>query len=200
MEASFSKRSLTKWNHIVEAGNKLFLDKGIKAVTVEEVVQTAKVSKATFYKYFPDKEHLLEQILIKIGKEADEKIDLVIKKGKEEGLTKEDFMKIFDVTSYEQLYSTNFIAELSTEYPNLLMKVTSIIQVGMLEKYKELIRLAKVDGIVRLDVDPDVLITYTMMIKKAFNESTAILQGDQLKKFTEHAMELYLYGIFATNH
>ena len=37
---------------IVETATDLFMRYGVKRVTVEEICQTAKISKMTFYKYF----------------------------------------------------------------------------------------------------------------------------------------------------
>jgi AcrR family transcriptional regulator len=43
----------------MDAAERLFLDKGIAATSVDEIVAAADVAKGTFYIHFPSKEHLL---------------------------------------------------------------------------------------------------------------------------------------------
>ncbi len=52
-----------KQKQIVITASDLFHKFGIKRVPIEEICQTAKVSKATFYKYFSNKTELIKYIL-----------------------------------------------------------------------------------------------------------------------------------------
>ena len=45
---------------IIEAGWKLFLERGVEGVSVEAIAARARVSKVTFYRHFPDKISLFE--------------------------------------------------------------------------------------------------------------------------------------------
>ena len=46
-------------NHIIEAAEKLFMEKSVSKVTISEIVQHAGVAKGTFYLYFDSKEALV---------------------------------------------------------------------------------------------------------------------------------------------
>jgi AcrR family transcriptional regulator len=46
-------------NELMDAAERLFLEKGVMATSVDEIVAAANVAKGTFYVYFPSKEHLL---------------------------------------------------------------------------------------------------------------------------------------------
>lgn len=45
------------------AGLRLFLDRGVEAVTIDDIVGVAGVAKGSFYRYFPDKTALVEAIV-----------------------------------------------------------------------------------------------------------------------------------------
>lgn len=48
---------------LCEAGLKLFLERGVVAVTIDEIVKAAGMAKASFYRYFKDKEELVATLL-----------------------------------------------------------------------------------------------------------------------------------------
>lgn len=49
------EKKTKKYDAILEASRKLFYKYGLRKVTIEEICTEAKVSKMTFYKYFPNK-------------------------------------------------------------------------------------------------------------------------------------------------
>lgn len=49
------EKKTKKYDDILEASRKLFYKYGLRKVTIEEICTEAKVSKMTFYKYFPNK-------------------------------------------------------------------------------------------------------------------------------------------------
>ena len=65
MEINSSSNSI-KSQLIVETATDLFIRYGVKRVTVEEICQTTKISKMTFYKYFKNKKELAEHIIYSI--------------------------------------------------------------------------------------------------------------------------------------
>jgi hypothetical protein len=68
----------------------------------------------------------------------------------------------------------------------------------VLPLYKELIRIAKTNGIVRVEIDPDVLVAYTLMIRKGAKEHPPP-PNLGVKEYHLQMMELYLYGIIDRN-
>lgn len=62
MKSKPLKKPSKKLQQIVETAKSLFIQHGIKRITIEEICQTAKVSKMTFYKFFRDKTKLVKYL------------------------------------------------------------------------------------------------------------------------------------------
>src|SRR5215471_21611834 len=61
-----AKRSLSERAHgkVLEAATQLFAERGIDATSVDAIAAASKVSKATIYKHWADKEALCLEVLI----------------------------------------------------------------------------------------------------------------------------------------
>jgi AcrR family transcriptional regulator len=62
-----------KYSDSIEAAKQLFYKYGIRKVSIEEICKEAKVSKMTFYKYFPNKIELAKKVIDAIFGDALEK-------------------------------------------------------------------------------------------------------------------------------
>ncbi len=183
-----------KREDLLKAAEELFAEKGLRPVTVEEIIRHAQVSKATFYKYFAGKESILHSMFQQLFDTVNDDLIALIQKAKQSRLTKEGFMSIFDVNRYDQFYKLDFIYVLMQDYPDVVEKLTQNKD-RIIPLYHELIRMAKIDRIVRLDVDTDVLIIYTFLIKKAFRENPQLPEQMSMQEFVHKTRDLYLYGV-----
>jgi len=190
-----SKRSIQKINHIATVAERLFLSQGVRAIPIEQIVTEAQVSKATFYKYFKNKEELLSYLFKKIGDEYKEKLESLIAKSKESNLTVEDFLSLFAEETYDKYYKSDFVMELMQDYPSLLESLNIHYMTEIVPTYKEFIRIAKIDGIIRMDIDPDVFMAYTMIVKKGLREVFQPPPGMDMMEYTKQLLDMYLYGI-----
>ena len=57
-------------SHIMQHAKSLFAQKGFSAVSIQDIVAAAEISKPTLYYYFPDKEHLYSAVLTDIIEKA----------------------------------------------------------------------------------------------------------------------------------
>ncbi|RNA66929.1 TetR/AcrR family transcriptional regulator [Alteribacter keqinensis] len=194
-----SNRKSKKLEVILFTAEKLFLSKGVRSITVEEITREAKVSKATFYKYFADKQDIIKHVLEKVFETNFKKLETVVESGKRHKLTYESFMSVFDMDEYEEFFQSGFIEELREDYPEMVTLYTQWVKEIRLPKYQELMRMAKVDGLIRVDIDTDFLIQYTLAMRHAMIRS---LQGspyytkeDNLKEFIRQFYDLYLNGV-----
>jgi AcrR family transcriptional regulator len=184
---------------LLQTAERLFLQKGIRSVTVEEIISQAQVSKATFYKYFSDKKDILEKGFQRSINHELEHLGSIVEQGKRDRLTLEDFIKIFDMNEYSSYFQSDFLKELVQEYPDIRDKYYAEAYSNLMLLYKDLMRMAKIDGIIRMDMDTDILIMYTNMMSKAvrenLNRSSFFSDNMNVQEFYQKIIDLYLYGI-----
>lgn len=194
-----STRKSKKREEILLTAEKLFLGKGIRSITVEEITREAKVSKATFYKYFADKQDIIKHVLEQVFEKNFKKLATIVESGKQDKLTYESFMNVFDLDEYDELFQSEFIKELQEEYPEMVTLYTQWVKEIRLPKFQELMRMAKVDGLIRMDIDTDFLIQYTLAMRHAMINSLAhspyYTEKDDLKEFLRQFYDLYLHGV-----
>jgi len=89
-----TKKYNIKQEQILSTGKELFWKYGFKRVTIEEICREAKVSKMTFYKYFPNKSKLAIVILDSIFDEGILKIRKLGEEHENAGQTLERIMQL----------------------------------------------------------------------------------------------------------
>lgn len=192
-------RKTKKQSDILQAAEHLILKKGIKSVTVEEITQQAQVSKATFYKYYTDKQDVLRHVLFNIGDELVERLTKTLQKGKSDGLTEEAFFGVFDLDEYSHVFQSDFAKELLEDYPQVMKEFTEASMSKVYAIFHELVRMAKIDGIIRVDIDAEIFLIYTFSIKKAMQQ--ALMENPQItnrigvKEYIRKVHDMVLYGI-----
>lgn len=69
------RKKLETQARILAAAAELFGERGIEAVTVEEIAARACVGKGTIYNYFVAKEHMVAALLVEIDREVFDRMD-----------------------------------------------------------------------------------------------------------------------------
>lgn len=184
-----------KREQIVQAAEQLFKERGLRTVTVEQIVREARVSKATFYHHFSDKRHIVEQVIDHIADSVLQSMEQIVEKGKRGRLTQEDVLSLFDMNRYDHILQSGFGLELLQDYPEVTRSLDERWSGRIIPVFHELIRMAKIDGIIRLDIDPDILIVYTVYMKRAIREHPHLPGQMGLKEFSEKFFDLYLNGV-----
>ncbi|BCS80420.1 TetR/AcrR family transcriptional regulator [Anaerocellum diazotrophicum] len=102
-EGKRTQKKLIKENKLLEAAYNLFIEKGITATAIDEIVKKAGVAKGTFYLYFKDKEDILEKLILKKSSE-------IVKKALQEVSTK-DFTSPVDKFLYFLEYIIDYLSK-----------------------------------------------------------------------------------------
>src|SRR5690625_1864846 len=59
----FERRKEMKKTNILDTALRLFLDEGVRSVSVAEIARQAEVSQVTIYNYFESKDNLIEEVI-----------------------------------------------------------------------------------------------------------------------------------------
>ncbi|MDI9229517.1 helix-turn-helix domain-containing protein, partial [Serratia bockelmannii] len=71
-----TKPAEVRLDELMDAAQKLFIEKGFEATTISDIVRDANVAKGTFYHYFPSKNEMLAALRIRFTNHFIEKIQL----------------------------------------------------------------------------------------------------------------------------
>lgn len=182
-----------KYEQIVKTGKELFWKYGVKRVSIEEICREAKVSKMTFYKFFPNKIELAEKILLSVvGKSLSEFKVLV-------SSNKSFTQKIHEMFLIKQEaakdISSEFIADF---YKNPELGLHKILE----EKGKESMSIfvdflndSRAKGLIRKDVKIEFILSYQNNLSNMMNDPQLMSMYEKPEDFIMEALNFLFYGI-----
>lgn len=184
-----------KYVDILSSGKDLFWKFGIKKVSIAEICEKAAVSRATFYKYFENKEKLAVYILksvmddgIKEYQEIRDSANDFEKKVEKTILFKFDRTKDFSQEFLNDLYKGDF-KELSAYF----MRATS----DNIEMIKNDYRQAQIEGHIRSDVKIEfIMYNINKMFETITDEKLNSLYLSPADLISE-MMRFFFYGILS---
>ncbi len=176
---------------ILTRATELFLAQGPSQVTMDHIAKQTPVSKMTIYKYFKDKESLVEAavrgLIDKFARQLEELI--------EQAPT--------PVVAIEQLFSFKpepeisgeLILDLTEHYPQLVADLLSGSQKFFFGSFQELIHRAQREGIIRRELSPHVIVLCLLAIKEFFAKPGRFHQHSEMLLLGEQVSTIFLHGI-----
>lgn len=157
---------------IINKAKEMFLRLGFKSITMDDIACEMCISKKTIYKYFSNKDVLIEQSVEMVHKEVHETIDQIVAKNfnaiEENFEIKRTFREMFKSAESSPIY------QLKKHYPEVYAKALSS-QIEVCEKcFRDNILKGINEGLYRenLDVDNYVKFYYTLIFN--INENTML--------------------------
>jgi AcrR family transcriptional regulator len=181
-----------KFKYIVETATELFMRFGVKRVTVEEICQTAKISKMTFYKYFKNKIDLAEYIIFLMLDTSQKEFDQIIN----QDIPFEDKMNQFIKFKihYAKQFSKEFLIDFMHLSDNIHQRMMEYSEKNQL-LFIQLIEEAQKMGEVRKDVSIN-------FINFMFNNFMELREDDRflnlfgnVENITSDMLNFFFYGI-----
>jgi AcrR family transcriptional regulator len=181
-----------KKKEILSTANDLFQQFGIKRISVQEICQTAGVSKMTFYKYFDNKNELVRYLWEKGFEQALETFDQIRemeipfenKLQRMLKLKEETAAKISQQFALDYFYATpdlkDFFEQLAGDSMN---------------HFLDFIKQAQQKGEVRPDMHPEFLLAIINNIKLMVKDDTLISKYPSYKDFVMEVNNFIFYGI-----
>lgn len=183
----------TKFQQLIKVATELFIRHGIRRVSVEEICQTAKVSKMTFYKYFKNKVELAKYAITQMISEAMDKYRSIMDQDipyldKVKQMVK---MKMEQTDGLSRESLGEFIHSSEPEIAELLYrKRQEIFQILL----KDFIRTQE-KGDIRKDVKPEfILYFFNHMFEMASDEQLVELY-DSAQALIAELTNFFFYGI-----
>ncbi len=149
---------------ILEVAEELFINKGIEQVTIGDIAEGSRLTRATIYKYFSNKEEIAGEIYKNVAK-------LWVERDRQDvwGFAGNGWERLerFVVTHFDNLFLNPHEARMSAEFNYMYSKKLSVAAAkeiflesleGERQRLLECIKGGQEDGSLREDIDPDVLL------------------------------------------
>ena len=173
---------------IINKAKEMFLRLGFKSITMDDIACEMCISKKTIYKYFSNKDVLIEESVELVHKEVYETIDKIVSKNfnaiEENFEIKRMFREMFKSAESSPIY------QLKKHYPEVYAKALSS-QIEVCEKcFRDNIQKGINEGLYRenLDINNYVKFYYTLIFN--INENTA--SGIEAEELEVKALEYHI--------
>ncbi len=177
---------------IIEKVTSMYLDYGIKGVTMDDVANKLAISKKTLYQYFKDKKELVMAVLE--HQDTNRNIDFSI-------LEKQDTNAIDELFYYYEIqvqmiknHKPAFVHDLRKYYPEIFTHFQKIKHKRIFESIKGNLIKGKKEGLYRKELNEDVLSRLNLMRIEAIM-NTDFFSVEELVS-TDLFSEIFRYNLF----
>ena len=173
-------------NEILQTAHEQFLKFGIREMSIKKLIEPLGISTKTVYKYYKNKEELLEEVL---QLHYNQQFQLVEKLSADDNVV----LRLFDIwyLAIEQAYDVNnlFYKDLHYYYPELEKKNELAVGAKFGLLLENLIRKGINAGVFKEDILPEVAMEGIYVLYNA------IARTDLFKKFSASPYEILLNSI-----
>jgi AcrR family transcriptional regulator len=149
---------------ILDVAEDLFIQKGIEQVTIGDIAEASRLTRATIYKYFSNKEQMAQEIFKSITKSWRDRNEHEVWGFQGTGYERlEKFITVFFGYLFQNPREASFVAELNYLYAKQWS--AEMFANTMLENLKEdrqfvleSIQKGIADGSLRADMDPELML------------------------------------------
>ena len=160
---------------IIKKATDMFLKLGFKSVTMDDIACEMCISKKTIYKYFSNKDILIEESIQVVHKEINETIDKIVAQNfnaiEENFEIKRMFKEMFKSAESSPIY------QLKKHYPEIYDKVLNMQVEVCVKCFRNNIVKGNHEGLYRKDLDVDNYVKFYYTLIFNINENT-ILEKD----------------------
>ncbi|GAB3038155.1 TetR/AcrR family transcriptional regulator [Spirosoma pulveris] len=171
-------------DEILQASLNLCLQHGIRQMSIQKLVESLNISTKTVYKYFKNKEELLEAVLYRYHGEQYHMLEN-LPAGENAACL---FFTIWQI-AMDQEYQINkvFYEDLHNYYPELEQKVNAVISQKFEQYFLVVIHQAMNEGAFRADILPQVALQSVLVLHQA------AVRGERFNRFGLSAQSLMIH-------
>lgn len=188
--------SSKKHKDIVSAAKTLFWKYGFKRVTIEEVCATAKVSKMTFYKFYPNKLELAKAVFDMVVDDGVERFKLLMGSDapvseKMRGMIQ---MKLEGTNDISREFLADFYANPELGRSAYIEEKTRVVWADVITIFRE----GQQKGWFRSDFKPELLLILAQKAAELVTDSKVVALYNKPQDLVLELTSLMTYGI--VNH
>lgn len=178
---------------VLNLSRQLFNEYGMNKITVEEICKEAKVSKATFYKYFKNKDEVALQIANQFVADAKERFhDLIEHSTSFEKL----IIGLLDLKEvFMEEYSEKFLIDLYQNNNKDIQLALSLLQTQSMDNSMQIYKLGIEQDKIRNKVSPEFFSYQLELINKIRTDSRVIEMYPYREERNRIIFEQFFYGL-----
>ena len=184
-------------NIILKEGFRSVEKEGIKSFTVENLASKLAMSKKTIYEYFPKKEVLIKKIIDFRMKKLTKEFSSIIDKEKDPII---QFIKVREHNvKFANKINLQKLTYLKSRYPDI-WKIIEKYRLDRKNIYKQIFVLAKKQGYLRENLDPEVCVAlYINIFNSTFQPEFMNDNNLSINIAINHLQEILSNGFFNKN-
>ncbi len=183
---------------IINTASKVFLKRGIRNISIDELCKVLPVSKGTFYKYFPNKESLVETVFDECIAEALPAIEENFSSGMEiEQIVETHYNLVIDLIVSK--VSVQMMVDMEILMPHIYARIEELRKREILEMIK-LIKRGQNEGLMRKDLDPEVVTALFGELINSINKPGFLMSKNLTPKQVISTIKtMFLHGLLEQN-
>ena len=179
---------------IIKKASELFLKLGFKSITMDDIACEMCISKKTIYKFFCNKEILIQESTAFIHKEVHEIIDAIVAKNSNAIAENFEIRKMF--SEMFKSAETSPIYQLKKYYPEIYDKVMSQEIHECSKWFRQNIEKGIESGLYRRDLDIEVYVRFYYTLIFSIYENTS--SEKEAQKLELEALEYHTRAMAST--
>lgn len=193
-----SKKSEKTRKLIIDNATRVFMERGFRNVSVEQLCNIVGVSRGTFYNYFPSRDALVETVFDECFAEAFPAIDKNFKSdGNIEQIIETHYNLVIELIMSK--ISARMLADLEILMPQTHARVEEMRKYEVVQLIK-LIKRGQDESLIRKDIDPEVVSTLLEEIIGSVTRPGFIISKNlTLKQVGSTIKTIFLHGIMERN-
>lgn len=179
---------------ILEAVRNRILAEGFSRLSVDEIATMFGMSKKTFYKFFPTKEELINQVAERIMAEGRLSLSRIA------GSEKDFISKIHELISFVMLQSTRISKALQTDVeryaPDLWKRIEEFRRLRIAEVFSRLVDQGIEEGYVRSDINKRIFLLVVLgSVRNVINPTVLVHESFSAREAVDSVLTLFFTGI-----
>ena len=177
---------------VLSIAAELFQKHGIKRITIEEICQSARVSKMTFYKYFRNKNDLVRYLWQNAYDQSLQQFDDIRAMEIPFENKLQLFLKMKEEISAKISYQ--FALDYFYSSPELKSFFEDLFNLGV-SRFLDFIKESQIKGEVRADIHPEFLLAVLNNVKQIVKDESLVNNYASYKDFVLEINNFIFYGI-----
>ena len=182
---------------IMAYASRLFYDRGIRKITVEELCVGLGISKRTFYKYFANRDALVETLMI----ERFSSFSVLVVENLNSDKPVDEILKTHFHLLLNNMFaqvSTQMMADIQLLLPHIWEQIESFRQ-GLMEIIKNLLLRGQKDGSINKDIEPEVVGKMLQgLVHHLANPQFLLSNGLSIEQLVSNWQSVMLYGVLSS--